>query len=245
MFALSSLSAVVVSDNHVKSYIKKKYQDYAAKKIVISEGKVVTEDNELMKIIRPLCLGNDIDITVINMQDDVLEKHARKKVDDENQKYYLLAQVDRRKKKIALCHDGIRKISELYRKGFIRCEVDRLPIIVKRYVSIIYPTMPNESSFTDKQQEKAFDIYSNNVAKGEVSFIADIPEAEVDIILKKLEIKSTQEMCSPYMYSILDIPEQLLYEYVLPAQVFYGLTRHKEIASEAFWAPQNWAIGPH
>ncbi|MDA1379588.1 hypothetical protein PCI56_06535 [Plesiomonas shigelloides subsp. oncorhynchi] len=99
LFALSSLSAVVVSDNHVKSYIKKKYQDYAAKKIVISEGKVVTEDNELMKIIRPLCLGNDIDITVINMQDDVLEKHARKKVDDENQKYYLLAQVDRRKKK--------------------------------------------------------------------------------------------------------------------------------------------------
>ena len=159
LFVLSSLSAVIVSENHVKSYLKTKYQHYFVKKIVISEGNIIAENDELMKIIRPLCLGDDIDFTVINMEDDALEKHATKKVEDENQKYYLLAQVDRRKEKLSLCCDGIKKIADLYRKGFIRCEVDRLPIIVRRYVSVIYTPMPNNSSFSETQKEKAFDIY--------------------------------------------------------------------------------------
>ena len=78
-----------------------------------------------------------------------------------------------------------------------------------------------------------------------LSFIADIPDAEVDEIINKLEIKSTQDMCFPYTYSVLQVPERILYEYIIPAKVSYGLTRYKEVANDNYWAPQNWAIGPH
>ena len=70
LFALSSLSAVVFSESHVKNYIKEKYQSYKAKKIVISEGSIIASDEELLKILRPLCLGDSMDIEVRNLEDD-------------------------------------------------------------------------------------------------------------------------------------------------------------------------------
>jgi hypothetical protein len=245
LFALSSASAVVFSESYVKNYIKEKYQSYKSNKIIISEGEIIADDEELMKFLRPLCLGEDVSIDVRNLEDDILENHARKKVKDENERYYLLAQVDRRKKKLDLCSEGIKKIAELYRQGFIRCRIDNLPNVVRRYVSVIYPPLPNSSGFLERHKETAFDVYSNSVIKGEISFIADIPSAEVDEIVTKLEIKSTQDMCAPYFYSVLQIPERILHEYIIPAQVSYGLTRYKEIADDNYWAPQNWAIGPH
>lgn len=245
LFALSSFSAVVFSESHVKNYIKEKYQSYKSKKVVISEGDLTATDEELMSIIRPLCLGDDVVIEIKNLEDDALEHHAKKKVKNENERYYLLAQVDRRKKNIALCEEGIKKIADLYRRGFIRCGIESLPNIVRRYVSIIYPQLSDSPKFLKKHKEKAFDIYSNSVVKGEISFVADIPEAEVDEIIEKLEINSTQDMCLPYAYSVLQVPDRILYEYIVPAKVFYGLTRYKDIANDNFWASQNWAIGPH
>lgn len=245
LFALSSLSAVVVSESHVNSYIKRKYLSFKSKKIVVSDGNIIASDEELLKILRPLCLGDSMGVEVRNLEDDALENHARKKVKDENERYYLLAQVDRRKNKLILCREGIKKIADLYRHGLIRCSIEKLPNTVRRYVSVIYPPLPNSPRFLEKHKEKAFDIYSNSIIKGEISFIADIPDAEVDEIIKKLEINSTQDMCSPYAYSVLQVPERILNEYIIPAKVSCGLTRYKEIANDNFWAPQNWAIGPH
>jgi len=212
---------------------------------MICEDNLITNDEELMKILRPLCLGNEIGIEIRNIEDEALENHAKKKVKDENERYYLLAQVNRRKKKLDLCKKGIKKIVELYRKGFIRCRINDLPNIVRRYVSVVYPPLPNSPRFLEKHKEKAFDIYSNSVVKGEISFIADIPDTGVDEVLKKLGIESTQDMCFPYAYSVLQVPDRILNEYIIPAKIFYGLTSYKDIANDNFWAPQNWAVGPH
>ncbi len=245
LFVLSSISGVIFSESHAKERIKNKYKTYKAKKISISEGIIITKDEELMKIFRPLCLGENFDIKFKNQEDDKLEAYAKNKVKDENQKYYLLAQVERRKKKLELCEEGFRKIAYLYRKGFIRCEIERLPKIARRYVSIVYPSAPNSKSHLERQKEIAFDVYSHFLAKREISFIADIPEKEVDEIIEKLEIKSTQDMCIPYKYSLLQIPDVIIYDYIFPAQILAGLTSHNEIINEDFWAPQSWAIGPH
>jgi hypothetical protein len=246
LFALSSFSATIFSENHIRDHIKQRLRHFKAQNIKVSEGFIKTSDKELMKIFRQLCLDQNLDIKVINLDDDALEKFAKKKVNDEDRKYHLLAQVKRFKKKIDLCEQGIRKIAELYEKRLIRCNIDLLPIIARRYVSIVYPPMfdIDNSSFIERQKEIGFDIYSRDVIKGEISFMASIPNSSIDLILKKLKIKSTQEMSLPYMYSVLDIPESILYEYIVPNQVLSGLTRYKEIENVKFWAPQNWAIGP-
>jgi hypothetical protein len=243
LFALSSFSAVILTG---KSFIKEQYKKFTAYKIPVSDGAIALDDDALLKILRPLCLGEKVGVEVINLQVNALEKHARKKVKDENKQYYLLSQVDRSKKKLELADAGIKQITTLYRKGFINCAIEKLPLIVRRYVSVIYPPIPGSPLFLEKQGEKAFDIYSNCVVKHEISFIADLPEKAVHAIIEKLELKSTQEMCLPYMYSALQLPEDILYEYVVTAQVFAGLTRYKnEIENNNFWALHNWAVGPH
>jgi hypothetical protein len=244
LFAFSSFSVVVFSESHIKSFIASKYHSYKAYKIVISDGKILSSDQSLMEIIRPLCLGENLEIKFTNLDDDSLVQHAKKKVEDENQKYYLLAQVDRRRKKLALSSEGLKKITFLYRKGLIRCEVEKLPSIIRGYISFLYP--PLTTSPDVQYRKRPFDIYSSSVVKSEISFIADIPNIEVQELIEELEIKSTQEMCIPYVYSVLQIPRKTLYEYVVPAQIFYGLTRYKkEAENDKFWALHNWAIGPH
>lgn len=245
LFALSSFSAVVYSEGHLREHLKRKIKSYKSKKILISEGNIIADDEELMKLMRPLCLGKKVSFEVINLEDDALEKNARKMVKDENEKYYKLAQINRHKKKLNLCSEGIKKIADLYRQGFINCDIGSLPNIVRRYVSIIYRPLSSSSLLLDKSKEVAFDIYSNSSVKGEISFIADIPSEEVDKMFRKLEINSAQDMRLRYFYSVLEVPERVLNEYIIPAQVSYGLTTFKEIANDSFWAHQNWAIGPH
>lgn len=246
LFALSSFSVVIFSENHVRDFIKRKLRNFKSLNIPISNGEILVNDEKLMAVLRPLCLGVNLEINITNLEDDALEKHANKKVLDENEKYYLLAQIDRRKERIRLSSEGIMQITMLYRKGFIRCGIEMLPSIVRRYINIVYPPTPNSPSFIERHREQAFDLYSNSVTKGEISFIADIPHIETQEILKKLEVKSTQDMGIPYMYSALQVPEVILCKYIVPAQILYGLTTHiSEIENDNFWALHNWAIGPH
>lgn len=246
LFALSSFSGVVLTESHVNQFIKEKYRSFRACKLKISNSEIVSDDEALMKIIRPLCLGENLELVFRNVQDDALEKHAKKKIADENQRFYLLSQVEKRKKKLKLARVGVEKIAALYRKGFLRCEIQHLPAVIRRYISIVDPPMPNTPLSLQQQREKVFDIYSNNIVSGEISFLASIPEDAVDEIIKKIELRSTQDLCIPYMYSVLQIPTNILCEYVVPAQVLYGLTTYKDLAeNDNFWGLQNWAFGPH
>ena len=243
LFMLTSFSGLVFSESRIKSIVRGKFRDRLAKKISVSGGLVVTCDKELMKLIRPLCLGENLLFRFVNEDDIELERHAKKKVNDDNTKHHLLIRVQRRKVKLDLCEQGLRKIAELYREGHMQCGIDNLPSIVRKFVSIIYSSAVKSSP--EKRSERPFDVYSNSVVKGEISFIADIPDSEVGKIIEVLGIGSVQDMCLPYMYSVLQIPESILYDYIIPAQVFAGLTKFTSIKSNNFWSLHNWAIGPH
>ena len=244
--AISSFAAMLFTESHIRNFCSKKYLEFRAKKLIISNGEILLNDNELMNIMRQLSLGKEVDFRVSNQEDRELETHAKKKVNDKNEQYNLLSYIDRRKKKLALSKHGIEKIAALFRKGFIQCEINDLPAIVRRFVSIVYPPTIDSVKLNSQNKEKSFDIYSSSVSERQLSFIANIPETDVQELMKSLKIESLQEMCQPHKYSALEIPSRIFYQYVLPAQILYGLRTYKnESGSDDYWAVQLWSIGPH
>ncbi|KIN14477.1 hypothetical protein [Halomonas sp. KHS3] len=173
-----------------------------------------------------------------------LSAHARKNVKDKNQKFYALSQVKRSNSKLELVGSGVEKIIYLYNKRLLNVAIDCVPKIIKNFVKVVYSSSTGYPSFSEKT--KPFDVYSNNVTDGQIHFVADIPETIVKQILEKLNLSSTQQLAIPYQYSLLDLPDKAVYEYVVPAQLFAALTRFEGLNSEdQFWAIHNWAFGPH
>lgn len=242
--SISSLAAVVFSESHVKLYLSEKIKSLRAKTIPIENGAVVISDSELLDIVRPLCLGEDKSYKFEDRDAESLEKHARKNVNDKNQKFYVLSQVNRSKAKLELVNYGLEKIVYLYNKRLLNVAIDCVPAIIRNFVSIVYSSSTGHPNFPEKT--KPFDVYSNNVTDGQIHFVADIPEAIVEKILEKLNLSSTQQLAIPYQYSLLDLPDRAVHEYIVPAQVYAALTRFEGLESDdQFWAIHNWAIGPH
>lgn len=242
--AISSLAAVIFNESHVKVYFSEKIRTLRAKKIPIENGAIAISDAELLDIVRPLCLGENKSYKFEDRDAERLEKHARKNVKDKNQIFYVLSQVKRSNSKLELIESGLEKIVYLYDNRFLNVAIDYVPKIIKNFVNIVYSSSTGKPNFS--QKTKPFDIYSNNVTDGQIHFVADIPETIVKQILEKLNLSSTQQLAVPYQYSLLDLPDMAVYEYVVPAQVFAALTRFEGLQSnDQFWAIQNWAFGPH
>jgi len=242
--AISSLASVIFNESHVKLYFSEKIRTLRAKKIPIENGTITISDAELLDIVRPLCLGENKSYKFEDRDYKRLEKYARKSIKDKNQKFYVLSQVNSSNSKLGLIDSGLEKIVYLYNKRFLNVTIDCVPKIIKNFVNIVYSSPTGHPSFS--QKTKPFDVYSNNVTDGQIHFVADIPETIVKQILEKLNISSTQQLALPYHYSLLDLPDIAVYEYVVPAQVFAALTRFKGLGSDdQFWAIQNWAFGPH
>lgn len=244
LFILSSFSVVIFSESHVKKFIKEKYMRLKSHNIKISKGEVLLSDEQLMRIIRPLCLGEDVKFFISNLEGDSLEKYAKRKVKNEDEKYHLLAQVNRGKNTVILCMEGIKLIALLYKKELIRCNVGMLSSIARNYIFLVYSL--SHSGYRRDCMEYTFDVYSSSIIDGQIYFSASIPDFEIKKILEKIGVTSTQEMCQPYMYCILELPEDILLKYIVPAHIFHGLIRFSDdIENDNFWAQHNWYIGPH
>ena len=244
LFSISTLAALVLNESHVKRYFSEKVRGWKTKKIPIENGSIVVSDEDILDIVRPLCLGKDLLYVFEDKGAKELAEHARKYLSDKNEKFYAFAQVHRSSSEIDLVNSGFKIIVYLYKKGIINVAIDRIPEIFKNYVKLVYSSSTGHPNYSERS--KPFDIYSNNVTDGQIHFVADIPEAIVEKILIKLNISSTQQLAIPYQYSLLDLPDNAVYEYVVPAQILAALTRFTSLKSEDnFWAIHNWAFGPH
>ncbi|MBB1307753.1 hypothetical protein [Pseudoalteromonas sp. SR43-5] len=246
LFSIASFAAVVSSENHVKRWIKNKINDFRAKKITIENGLISDSDEDILKIIRPLCLGENVLFTCTNVDAFKFKKDSMTQFDSDEIRFYKKSKSDSLLAKSKLVESAVVIISELYKSHLINMEISDLPKVIRNFVKITYPNSNGKPSFFINGKTTSFDIYSNSIDGKTFSFIADFPDNIVEKILTKLNLKNTSELAIPYHYSALELPEDAFNEYVLPAQIHSALKVYKEYKdNDSFWVAYNWAFGPH
>lgn len=241
-----SLGAVINFDSPIKVKVKEKYLDSRSKKLRIESGKIIDSDIVILDILKKLCAGEEVLFKCINLDAKEYYKKYKNNTEPEDITLYNKLKSDALKAKACQLEDATKTLAYLYKEGYLTIELSKLPEILRNYVLISHPTQSGKPSYCEGVDSKAFDIYSNNISGKSMTFIADLPSVAVSELLDKYNAVSIQTFAVPFQYSLLELPENTYYNYVVPAQLHASLTKYSAFSKNGeFWAAHNWAFGPH
>jgi len=240
LFLISSLGVLLSQESHFKNTLESLLPKKNKRTILIKEdGSISYCKSSCIEIITPMILGEIINLSVISKEAESLRTYAQKE-EDPNKKFHLKNRANILDKSMNLIKDGIFKIAELHKNGFIICRLQDLPIIVESFISLIL-----ESNLVSANCS-IFDIYTRTKDGDEIWFTVKFNKEETDSILKKFKASSSQDLAIPYNFMVSDIQSEILDNKVIPKQVLMSLTNHKEHATDSqYWLIFNWYIGPH